>query len=231
MTTGGSTLGSMPERPSYTVEELIALSDEAHRRNRLVGAHSIATKGIENALDAGVDMLIHCTFVQPDGSIKYDPRVGERIAATGTWVNPTIHVRRASLQLLEAKREEEGLTPEEEAQLVDVVKSVEDRVEVTRQLIKGGAKVIGGSDCGWYVYQFGLFHKELETLVMSGMTHGEALLAGTSEAAKSLGVADEVGSIEPGKEADFLLTNGDPTQNISHLQDVAAVFKSGIRVR
>ncbi len=231
MTTGGSTLGSMPERPSYTVEELIALSDEAHRRNRLVGAHAIATKGIENALDAGVDMLIHCTFVQPDGSIKYDPRVGERIAATGTWVNPTIHVRRSSLQLLEAKRDEEGLTPAEEAQLVDAVKAVDDRVEVTRRLIQDGAKVIGGSDCGWYVYQFGLFHKELETLVMSGMTHGEALLAGTSEAAKSLGVADKVGSIEPGKDADLLLVNGDPTQNISDLQNVVAVFKSGTRVK
>ena len=231
MATGGSTLGSMPERPSYTVEELTAVADEAHRRNRLVGAHTIATKGIENALDAGVDMLIHCTFAQPDGSIKYDPRVGERIAATGTWVNPTIHVRRSSVQMLEMKREEEGLTPDEEAQLVEAVKSVDDRVEVTRQLIKDGAKVIGGSDCGWYVYQFGLFHKELETLVMSGMTHGDALLAGTSEAAKSLGVADQLGAIEPGKEADFLLVNGDPTQSISHLQNVVAVFKSGTRVR
>ena len=66
---------------------------------------------------------------------------------------------------------------------------------------------------------------------MSGMTHGEALVAGTSEAARSLGVADQVGSIEPGKEADFLLTNGDPTQNISHLQNVVAVFKSGTRVK
>ena len=231
MATGGSTIGSMSERPSYTLEELQAITDEAHRRGRLVGAHTIAQKGIENALDAGVNMLIHCTFVQPDGSISYDPKVGERIASTDTWVNPTIHVRRGFVDLLEQKRTEDGLTPEEEADLVGSVKAVEDRVKVTSQLIKDGAKVIGGSDCGWHVYEFGMFHKELETLVMSGMSHSDALLAGTREAAKALGVSDIVGTLEVGKEADLLLTNGDPTENISHLQNVVGVFKSGIRVK
>ena len=76
-----------------------------------------------------------------------------------------------------------------------------------------------------------MFHKELETLVMSGMSHSDALLAGTREAAKALGVSDIVGTLEVGKEADLLLTNGDPTENISHLHNVVGVFKSGIRVK
>ena len=231
MATGGSTRGSMPEQPSYTLDELKAVTDEAHRRARFVGAHAIAQQGIVNALDAGVDMLIHCTFVQPDGSIKFDPRVGERIASSGTWVNPTIQVRRSVVEFLEQKLEDEGLTPAEEEAQVQSKVELEGRLEVTRRLISAGARVVGGSDCGWNIYPFGQFHKELESLVLAGFSAGQAVLAGTSEAAKSLGVADQIGTIEPGKEADLLVVGGDPTQDILALASVVAVFKSGVRVR
>ena len=68
MTSGGTTRGSMPERAAYTLEELKAIVEEAHLRGRLVAGHAIATQSIANCLDAGVDMIIHCNFMEPDGT-------------------------------------------------------------------------------------------------------------------------------------------------------------------
>ncbi len=231
MTSGGSTIGTMPERPSYSLEELKAIVDEAHKFDRLVGAHSNAIASIVNCLDAGVDMIIHCTFLKPDGTIFFDPGAGERLARSGAWVNPTLHVRRCRIETIEEKRQQEGLTPEEEAVLGEEVKAYEDRLELTRHMYEAGVNVIGGSDCGWYSYPFGQFHRELESLVLSGASPAQAVVAGTRDAASALNVLDKVGTLEVGKEADLLVVDGDPTRDIMDLTRVAAVFKAGDRVR
>ena len=80
MTSGGTTRGSMPERASYTVEELRAVVEEAHLRGKLVAGHAISTQAVVYCLDAGVDMIIHCNFMDEDGVSRWAPRVGERIA-------------------------------------------------------------------------------------------------------------------------------------------------------
>ena len=94
-----------------------------------------------------------------------------------------------------------------------------------------GVQIIGGSDCGWYNYSFGQFHRELDSLVEAGFTASQAIVAGTSEAANALGIADQVGILEVGKKADLLVVDGDPTRNINELTRVAAVIKSGVRVK
>ena len=66
--TGGSTATSHPLRPSFDVDELQAITDEAHKFGKLTAAHCSSTQGIVNSLDAGVDMIIHCVFVNPDGT-------------------------------------------------------------------------------------------------------------------------------------------------------------------
>ena len=62
MATGGSTITSDPLKPSYTSEEMQLIVEEAHRVDKLTAAHCSSIKGIENALEAGVDMIIHCIF-------------------------------------------------------------------------------------------------------------------------------------------------------------------------
>ncbi len=89
--TGGSTKSSDPFRPSFRTEELAAIVDEAHRRGKLTGAHTTATAGIVNVLDAGVDMIIHCVFWEPDGSYRYRPELIDRAVADGRWINPTLY--------------------------------------------------------------------------------------------------------------------------------------------
>lgn len=231
MTSGGTTKGSMPERPSYTLEELQAVVEEAHFRGRLVAGHAISTEAIVNCLDAGVDMIIHCNFLDPDEVSRWDPRIGERIADSGVWVNPTIHIRRAATLALEAKREDGTISERERMELEENEETIRQRGEVFRDLVSVGARMIGGSDCGWGAYPFGQFHRELESMVEVGMPTEQAFLSGTREAAKALGLEDRIGTVEPGKEADLLLVDGDPTQDLRALERVAAVFRAGVRVR
>lgn len=53
------------------------LTDEAHRHGRLAAAHYTATQGVQNCLDAEVDMIIHCVFNEPDGSYRFRPDLVE----------------------------------------------------------------------------------------------------------------------------------------------------------
>ena len=231
MTSGGSTLGTRPQEASYTLEELKALVDEAHLRGRLVGAHAHAVQAIANCLDSGVDMIIHCSFNQPDGSISLDPALGERIAVSGVWVNPTIYVSQSGILRLEEKQERQGLSREEQAELDHERYRNESRLEICRQLLSFGARMVGGSDCGFRAYPFGQFHNELNAMTEMGISTHDALLAGTRDAAESLGMLDQVGTVEPGKAADLLVVDGNPTENINDLTNVAAVFKGGDRMR
>ena len=89
--TGGSTRTSFPTRPSFSLDELTAIVDEAHSFGKHTVAHCASTQGMVNALDAGIDTIVHGMFVEPDGSWLYRPELAERIARQGVFVNPTIH--------------------------------------------------------------------------------------------------------------------------------------------
>ena len=60
--TGGTTRTSFPLLPSFNVDELRAMTAEAHKFGKLTATHCSSTQGTINSLDAGVDMLIHCVF-------------------------------------------------------------------------------------------------------------------------------------------------------------------------
>ena len=98
------------------------------------------------------------------------------------------------------------------------------------KLIHMGVRLVGGSDCGWSSYPFGDFQGELLAMADAGLSPIQAICAGTHDCATALRISGRVGTIEPGKEADLLLVNGDPTQDLEALRRVAAVFKSGRRL-
>src|SRR5919109_750206 len=102
---GGSTRTSDPNRASYTVAELAAMTDEAHRHGKLTAAHCTCAAAVENSLDAGVDMIIHCIFNEPDGSYRYRPDLVERLVEAKAWVNPTLYVMRAGIERRRAASE------------------------------------------------------------------------------------------------------------------------------
>ena len=97
MASGGSTRTSHPNLPAFTPDELPAIVDEAHRHERLTAAHAVPNAAIEDCLDAGIDMVIHCSMTDATGAYGYRPDLADRMAETGVWVNPTMHDIRAWL--------------------------------------------------------------------------------------------------------------------------------------
>ena len=227
---GGSTSTSDPYRPSFSEPELRILVEEAHNRNRPVAAHCRCTAAINYALAAGVDMVLHCFFCESDGTYRYDHDTARRLADAGVWVNPTLHLGRTRRDLLRQKRETEGLTPEEQDRLETLEANDGPRLERCASLIDAGVRFIGGSDCGWGTYPFGDFQGELIAMADAGLSPMESIAAGTRDAAAAMRVSDRIGTVEPGKEADLLVVEGDPSRNLEDLRRVRAVFRAGRKI-
>ena len=227
---GGSTLTSDPYRAAFSLDELRALVDEAHNRSRRVLAHCRCTESINFALDAGVDAILHCFFAESDGSYRYNEPTADRLAESGVYLNPTMHLGRVSRAHLERIRQQRPFTPAEQDRWERSQRMGGVSMQQFNQLIGAGVRLAGGSDCGWGAYPFGDFQGEVIAMHDAGLTPMQAIQAGTRNPADALGILDQVGTIEPGKAADLLVVNGDPSGDINALRDVRAVFKGGQRV-
>ena len=229
--TGGSTRTSFPLRPSFDVDELRAATDEARKFGKLTATHCLSSEGIAYSLEAGVDMIIHCTYRDADGSDNFRQDIAERIGEQGAFVNPTIHVARSSVWAIRRRAErQEKLTRDQQSTLDTGLRNLEQRLEDCRKMIDMGLKVITGSDSSWGDYQLGNTVYETELLVEAGYTPMQGVLSVTSEAAKALGIDSGVGTLEPGKEADIIIVDGDPSTDVNALWNVRDVFKAGDRI-
>ena len=227
---GGSTSSSDPYSAAYSVEELSAIVDEAHNRDRTVLAHCRCTDAINVALDAGVDTILHCAFYDNDGSYRFDQKTADRLAISEVWLNPTMGLGNANRERLIKIKAARELTPDEEDRLERSTVSGANSLAQFSALVTAGVKLVGGSDCGWSYYPFGDFQGEIMSLHKAGLSPLEAIYAGTRSPASALGNLDTIGTVETGKEADLLVVNGDPSQDLECLRDVVAVFKGGSRV-
>ena len=228
--TGGSTPSSFPLRPAFNIDELRAITDEAHKFGKLTATHSTATQGIINSLDANVDMIIHCVYKEPNDDDNFREDIAERIGEQGAYVNPTLHVGRSRIWSLLQKDRESGLDAEDRVSLDGTKRELEVRLEDNRRMIEMGVKVITGSDSSWGDYQLGNTVYETELLVDAGYSHMQGVLSVTKWAAEALGVDDVVGTLEPGKQADILVVEGDPSKDVNDLWNVADVFFRGDRL-
>jgi imidazolonepropionase-like amidohydrolase len=228
---GGSTRTSDPNRASYTVPELAAMTDEARRHGKLTAAHCTSAQSIQNCLDAGVDMIIHCIFTEPDGTYRFRPDLVERLVAAKAWVNPTLYVMKAGIERQREAREREGsLTPELETQFEASRRALDVRVDAVRQMSEAGVLMTAGSDSPWGWYAPGEFVHEIHMLAQAGLSYAEAIVAGTAGAADSIGVGAVAGRLMAGRSADVLIVRGDPTREITALWNILDVYQSGHRV-
>jgi imidazolonepropionase-like amidohydrolase len=229
--TGGSTRTSDPNRASYTVPELVAMTDEAHRHGKLTAAHCTSGQGVQNCLDAGVDMIIHCVFNEPDGTYRYRPDLVERLAAAKAWVNPTLYVMKAGIERLREAREREGALTAELGQHLDLQRrALETRVEAVGRMARAGVRMTAGSDSPWGWYAPGEFVHEIDMLAQAGLSYGDAIAAATTGAAESIGVGGQAGRLAPGRQADVLVVRGDPIREITALWQVLDIWQAGRRV-
>ena len=210
---------------------MTVIVDEAHRFGRLTAAHCASMQGVKNALDAEVDMIIHCVFEDETGMYEFREDLADQLAAAGAWVNPTLHVVQAGIDHTENIGQERGWLTKEEQGSIDASKhALETRNDSVSRLIKMDVRMIAGSDSPWGAYPPGEFVKEMIALTKAGLSNTEALVTGTSHAAESIAVGDTAGTLAAGRPGDLLVVGGDPTADLDALWDVRDVYKAGRRV-
>ena len=225
--TGGSTKTSVRGRPSFTVEELTAICDEAHKFGKHAAAHCSSSQGMLNALDAGIDTVIHAIHHEPDGTSRYRPEITEQIVKQGAFVNATLYQGQTKIDQMERLQESGGLAAEEQRELETLREGHEVRLEHVATMRAEGARLVSGSDSSWSFYPMGNFQGEIEAHVEVGMSPMEAIVSATSDSARSCWTDDQVGTLEPGKQADVLVVDGDPSEDITALRNVVDVFLGG----
>ena len=225
--TGGSTRTSHPLRPSFNVEELSAICEEAHRFGKHAAAHCVSSQGMVNSLDAGIDTIIHGVHKDADGADTYRPDISERIAEQGVFVNPTLGQGLARIRMLE---DMDSLTAEQQAELDDFRRNSDARMDHFARMRDAGVVMAAGSDSAWSYYPMGDYQTDIEAHAMAGMSNMEAIVSATRDAARSCCVDSLVGTLEPGKQADVLVVNGNPLDDLAALRQVADVFLAGRRI-
>lgn len=203
--------GDDPQASQYTLEEMKAIVADAHRLGRKVAAHAHGAQGIAWAAEAGVDSIEHGSYID-DNAIKI-------MKEHGTYLVPT--------QYLGDWMKENAVKIGLPAMYAEKMKTVTAamRKNVTKA-IQGGVKIALGTDAA--VYPHGLNAHEFAVYVQLGMTPLQAIQTGTVNAADLLGWSDRIGTIEPGKFADIVAVDGDPTKDVTLLQHPVMVMKSGV---
>jgi len=233
MTSGGGTRGTDPGLASYSVDELRAVVHEAHAFGRLTVAHCRAKESMVRAVNAGLDLMEHAEFLDPDGVMRYDPKLAEMMRDAGIYVSPTLQAfGYPAILRLQAKREQSTLTRAEEAQLARIEAHLETHLDHFRRMLDAGLRerMVTGSDSGCGELAFGHLDYDLQLFANGGMTPHETLQAATRIAADAIGRGDELGTLTPGKLADLVVVDGDPTRDVGALSRVVAVFLGGERV-
>ena len=192
----------------YTTEELIALVEEAHSKDKRVAVHAHSQPGLNHSIQAGCDLITHGALI--------DDEALEGIAARNLYYIPTLYI--TSHWILQRP----SLPPHMKERMTEAHPVHRAGVRKAHRM---GITIGVGTDGGP-----GDAMRELVELVGCGLSPMEALVAGTRTTADALGILDKVGTLEPGKRADLLLVEGDPLEDISILSEernVLLVMKEG----
>lgn len=228
MATTGGTRGAA-KGDTFSKEELAAAAQEAHRRGLKIAMHAVYPAGVRLALEAGCDGVEHCTFVE-NGRVVRDRALAEEIIRRGALPCHTLAVKTGRLATLRAKAASER-TAAEDAELEQAKRNVELSVEMVRFQLELGVPSMVGSDAGWRYATFrdGM-QLSMELLREAGMANGEIIRSATSLTAGWLGAGDRLGRVAPGFQADLLLLEGDPGEDISAFRKIRRIFKKGIEI-
>jgi imidazolonepropionase-like amidohydrolase len=224
-----------------------AVIDEAHRHGLRVAAHLYYLADARALLDAGADFLAHSVrdtdvddaFV---GALRgsgrcYTPTLMREVStfiyestpdyfadpffrahANASWVATLSEPAR------QAATRENRAAQQYKAQLPVATRNA-------KRLFDAGVPVVMGTDTGPMGRFQGYFElMELEMMVRGGFTPAQALASATTVAARCMGLDRELGSLEPGKWADFVVLDADPTRDIANIRRIHSVWTAGNRV-
>ncbi|WP_326687302.1 amidohydrolase family protein [Streptomyces sp. NBC_01795] len=201
-----------PDDDGFLEDEIRAITQiAAGHRGKKVAAHAQGRGGILNAVRGGVASVEH--------GYEIDDEAIDLMLERGTFLVPTLTTANTDPD------------PAKAASWAYAKKKHWQNVARTHipHAIRRGVRVALGTDCG--IAEHGTNLRELAHLVEAGMTPMGALLAGTSEAAELLGMADTLGTLEPGKRADVVVARTNPLEDIASLsepENIALVLKDGV---
>ena len=202
--------GDTPGAPQYTLEELKAIADEAHKLGRKVAAHAHGTQSIKDAILAGIDTIEHSSLIDDEGIALAKQH--------HTYLDFDIY----NDDYILAEGATHGMLPES----IEKEKGVGRlQRENFRKAFQAGALMGFATDGG--VYPHGDNWKQFPKMVEWGMKPIDAIRAATLNGADIMGWSDQVGAIEKGHFADIIAIDGDPLADINAMSKVKFVMKGG----
>ncbi|MGH9774930.1 MAG: amidohydrolase family protein [Candidatus Acidiferrales bacterium] len=200
--------GGLWSQPTFTLDELNAIVNEAHREGVKVACHAYGGEGLHNCIDAGVDSIEH--------GLDLDDAAISQMLAKGIWFCPTLYVYE--------------FDPSEDLAMSGG-KTTRARIhEVSfKKALARGVKIVFGTDAGPFPH--GTQAKEFEYMTNFGMSPAAAIQSATINPATMMNWANQIGSIDPGKYADIIAVAGNPIEDIKQLEQVKFVMKGGAVVR
>jgi imidazolonepropionase-like amidohydrolase len=236
-------LGAGQKMPAEAYRAAIA---RAHTQGLTVAAHIFYLKDATDVLSAGADLIAHSVRDAP-----VDRAFIDELKARGACVCPTL-MRDVATFVYESRpsffddpffRREADLetmtglqTPQHQAanrspSAVRYKAALEVAKANLKRLQDAGVRIAMGTDTGPVGRFQGYFeHLELEQMVAAGLTPMQAIVAATSDAARCMHVADRIGTLRPGLEADFLVLARNPLDDIRHTRSLESSWVGGIRV-
>lgn len=204
--------GDEPGSPQLNEDEMRAAIYEAHKVGKKAAAHAQGTKGIKDAVKAGIDSIEHGIFL--------DDEVVEMMREKGVYLVATL-----SAPYNIKKYGVEAGIPDYAVRKTEQV--IDAHGASFMKAYRAGVKIAVGTDAGTPFNRHGENAQELEMMVQAGVKPMDAILAATKWGADLLGMSNIIGTIEAGKEADIIAVEGNPLENISLLKDVKFVMKAG----
>ena len=191
----------------FQKEEVEAAVRVAHNAGKMISSHAQGGPGVKLTIECGVDILEHGIYLAEEDI--------ERMKKKGTYYIPTL------IAIKEIA--EEGAKVGVPQWAIDkAVGATEHHRKSYQMARKAGIPIGAGTD-----YRPGTLPDELRLMVSYGASNEEALYSATSVAAKVIGKEELLGSIEPGKMADFTVVSGNPLEDINTLKNVEAVIIAG----
>ncbi len=201
--------GPLPgAHPTFSLEEMKAAVEAAHDAGVPVAVHTATPEGMRRAVLAGADTIEH-----GDGGT---PEVFKLMAERHVVLCPTLAASDATAQYAGWKKGEQPEPP-----------SIVRKHESFQAALAAGVTILSGSDIG--VFPHGDNAREIEMMVEYGMPAVSALESATSVAGRVLHM--DIGLVRPGKLADLVAVDGDPTRDIHVLRKVEFVMKGGTVIK
>ncbi len=196
--------------PTYSLEQMKAAIEEAHKAGKPVAVHAHAAEAVRRAIDAGADTIEH-------GALMDDATVDLLVRRQVVYV-PNLYLAEYYL----AHGKQFGFNEEELRYTREFMKP---RADAFATAVKKGALIAFGTDSA--AGMAGETSPEFERRVALGMSTKQAIAHATSIPARALGLVDKTGDLRPGMAADIIAVQGNPLDDITALGRVVFVMKEG----